>query len=190
MPAALAGMLAGHGGYLLGKEHLVKVVHLLVAEAVIVVPVCVFVDGAGGIQLESLHAHIHKGLEMVGPVLEAGLGAPFALGDEVFFDNAMVVLFAEPEAKMYSHAVELAYEQAGIVFLGIFFLLPVGFRGETVVVPLLFGGEVVALLHPLRFEPEKIHGDVHLAEVGSVAEDGPLVFAHIGPECESVGPLG
>ena len=190
MPAALARMLPGHGCHLLHEENLVQIMHLLVGKAVMIFPGRVFVDGAGRIQLESVHSHVHEIGQMVGPVLQPGLGAPFALGDEVLFDDAVVVFLAEPEPEMDTHAAEFADEQTGIELLGHLVLQPVRLRGELVVVPAFLRREIVAFFHPLRLEPEEVDGHSHLTEVRGVAEDGPLVLTHVGAEGESVGPLG
>ena len=91
---------------------------------------------------------------------------------------------------MDAHAPELAHEQAGIELLGHLVLQPVGLGRELVVIPPLLGGEVVAFLHPLRLQPEEVHGHSHLAEIGGVGKDGPLVFTHVRAECKAIGPLG
>ena len=87
-------MPAGHGGHLLHKKDLVQVVHLLVGKAVIVFPGRVLVDGAGGVKLESVHSHVHEVGQMVRPVFQPGLGTSFALGDQVFFYDTVVIFLA------------------------------------------------------------------------------------------------
>ena len=94
MPAALAGVPAGHGCHLLHEQDLVQVMHLLVGQAVIVFPGRMLVDGAGRIQLESVHSHVHEVGQMVRPVFQPGLGTPFALGDQVFFYDTVVIFLA------------------------------------------------------------------------------------------------
>ena len=73
--------------------------------------------------------------------------------------------------------------------LGVLVLDPVGFRGESIVVPSLLGREVVTLAHPLRLEPENVAGNINLSEHGGIVEDVELLLAHVGAEAESVGPF-
>ena len=190
VPAALAGVAARHLGNLLGHEHLTDVVHLVISVSVVVFPGGMGVDGAGRIQFEAHHAHVHEGGQVVGPVLHAGSVPAFAHRDEIFLYDTGVIFLAQPQAQLDAHAVEFAHKQAGIVFLGHLVLHPVRFGGEAVVVPLLLGGEVVALGHPLGLQPEKVYRHSHIAEMGGVVQDGPLVFPHVGAEGKTVRPAG
>ena len=190
VPAALAGVAARHLGNLLGHKDLADVVHLVVTVSVVVFPLGMGVDGTGRIQFEAHYAHIHKGGQVVGPVLHTGSVPAFADRDEVFLNDTGVVFLAEPQAQFDSHAVELTHEQARIILLGHLVLHPVRFGGEAVVVPLLLGGEIVALGHPLGLQPEKVYRHAHIPEMGGIVEDGPLVFPHVGAEGKAIGPAG
>ena len=116
--------------------------HLLVAKPVI--------NGAGRVQFESVHPHVHKGGQVVRPMLQSGLRPAFTGCYQIFFYDTVVIFFAQPESQVYAHTAEFPHEQARIELLGHLVLEPVGFGRELVVVPALRGREIVAFLHPLR----------------------------------------
>ena len=189
VPGTPAVVVASEFGHLLRQQHLVEVMHLGIGAAIVVLPFRMVVDGAGRVELESLDALVHKGFQVVHPVLLTGSRASFALSDNVFLGNAQIIFLTEPESEVESHRAELADEQPVVHRLRILILKPVGFRGETVVVPFLLGGEIVTFLHPLRLEPEYVARDIDLAEHRRIVQDVELLFAHIRTEAESVRPL-
>ena len=190
VPDALACVGAGHAVHLLLEQDLVEIVHLLVRQPVVIGGVRMLVDGAGRIHLEAFHAVVQEGRQMVHPMLLPGLRPAFARRDLVFFRDAQVIFLAEPETQVEAHVAQLADEEAVVQFLGILVLDPVRFGGELLEVPFLLRGEIVALLHPLRLQPEHVAGDLGLAEENRIVQDVPLVLAHVGTEAEAVGPFG
>ena len=139
MPVAASRVAAHHQLHLLGQQHLVQVMHFLVAITVVIFPCGMLVDGAGGVHLESVYAIVDEFRQVIHPVLlAAGLPAR-GRSNLVFFRNAEVVFLAEPQSEPESHAVEASDEEAEVLFLRIGERVPVAFGREELVVPLLLG---------------------------------------------------
>ena len=189
IPDAASQVFAGHQVHLFLEQDLVEVVHLPVGAAVVISRIRVLVDCAGRIQLEAFDAIVQEGLEVVHPVFLTGLGLAVPGCDRIFLGDAEVIFLAEPEAQVEAHVAQLADEEAVVELLGVFVLEPVRLGGEFLEVPLLLRGEVVALFHPLRFQPEDVAGNAQLAEEDRVVQDVPLILAHVGTEAEAVGPF-
>ena len=190
VPVALARVLAHHHLHLLGQQYLVEVVHVLVGITVVVVAVGVLIDGACRVHLESAYTIVYEGLEVVHPVLLTALGLTGGACEQVFFGQTEVIVLAEPEAELEAHGLESSGEELEVLALLLLIGHPVGLDGEELVVPLLLGGEVVALFHPLGLQPDEVAGHVHLAEAYGIVEYLEHVFEHVGAEAHAVGPLG
>ena len=148
-----------------------------------------FVDCSCRVHLESVHAEVHKGSEVVHPVLLSGLRSALAFSDKVFFGYAEVIFLAKPKTEVISHIAQLPDKQAVVEFLRIFVDFPVWFYGKFLGVEFLFCAEVISFLHPLRLKPEQVARNFRLPEMNGIVEDVPLVFPHIRTETEAVSPF-
>lgn len=116
--------------------------HLFVGKSVVILPVGMLVERARRIELEAVDALVHKIGQVVEPVLLARLRATLhARCDNILFDNALVVVDAEPlQAQLYKPPVQAA-DEAGFPFVlpGTAPGNPVAFRREEFVIPSSFG---------------------------------------------------
>ena len=179
MPGTAAGVLAGHLVHLFREKDLVQVVHFLIRTSVIVLEVRVFVDRAGGVQLEAVYAVVHEMGQVVHPVFQPGSVFPGSGGQRVLFGDAQVIFFAQPKPQVIAHPMQAADEEAVVLLLRIAGRIPIGFCREQLIVPFLLSREVIAFLHPLGFEPEEVAGYAHIAEPDGIVQDIELVFEHV-----------
>ena len=188
LPRTDALVVAEHTVHLSRHQHLVQVMHLFVGKSVVILPVGMLVERARRIELEAVDALVHKIGQVVEPVLLARLRAAFARCDNILFDNALVVVDAEPQAQLIAQPVQAA-DEAGFPFvLRELFLDPVAFGREEFVIPALFGREVVIFRHPLRFDPHHVTRHLFGAETHRVVHHLELVLLHMTAERKAVHP--
>ena len=148
------------------------------------------VNGTGRIHLETFHTIVQEGFQVIHPVLLARLRPAFARRNLILFGNAQVILLAKPQAQMEAHVAQFSNEKTVVQLLGILVLQPVGFRGEFIKIPTLGRREIVSFLHPLRFQPEYVAGNLQLTEEDGIVQDIPLILTHVRTEAQAIGPLG
>ena len=190
IPDAFPHVLAGHLVHLFLEQDLVQIVHFFVCPAVIIDSIGMLVNGTGRIHLETFHTIVQEGFQVIHPVLLARLRPAFARRNLILFGNAKVILLAKPQAQMEAHVAQFSNEKTVVQLLGILVLQPVGFRGEFIKIPTLGRREIVSFLHPLRFQPEYVAGNLQLTEEDGIVQDIPLILTHVRTEAQAIGPLG
>ena len=190
VPVAFVGMFTHHHLHLLGQQNLVQVVHVFVGIAIIIVTVGMLINSTCRVHLESSYTIINELFQMVHPVFLSAFRLSGSPCQPVFFRQTQVIILAKPQTQFESHCLQASGKQLVVFSLLRFVGHPIGFHGKLLIVPFLLCREVVALFHPLRFQPERIARHAHLAEMYGIAENFKHVLQHIRTKQKTVSPFG